>query len=391
MSATIREITVTDTLPLRRDVLYPHKDLHEVLVENDGRGLHYGVFEANRLVAVGSLFINGASAQFRKLATAPDKQGKGYGKLLLRHMARVAQAQGVTLLWCHARNTAQSFYTPLGFVQAGDYFEREHLIFCRMELPLDTPSSPFEIIPAIDLIDGKCVRLTQGDYAQQKVYNENPLEVALYFEDLGIRRLHLVDLDGAKKGQVVNWKVLETIAGKTRLVIDFGGGVKTDKDINIIFESGAAMATVGSVAVKEPALFDGWIKQYGPQKIMLGADVKGEQMAVAGWLETTEVTIFDFLTARTAAGVQQVFCTDVAKDGLLQGPSIDLYKRLLEAFPHLYFIASGGVAGMKDIYDLQQIGCNAVIVGKAIYEGRITMEELKTFVRRNETVQRIYK
>lgn len=383
MGASIREITATDTLQLRRDVLYPNKDLHEVLVENDDKGRHYGVFEGERLVAVGSLFINGNAAQFRKLATAPDKRGKGYGKMLLHHFTQVAGASGVTLLWCHARNTAQNFYTPLGFVQAGDYFEREQITYCRMEIPLNAAKQPFEIIPAIDLIDGKCVRLTQGDYAQQKVYNEHPLEVAREFEDMGIRRLHLVDLDGAKKGQVVNWKVLEAIAGKTALVIDFGGGVKTEKDLEIIFESGAAMATVGSVAVKQPSLFDGWVKQYGAEKILLGADVKGEQMAVSGWLETTDVTIFDFLKDRAAAGVQQLFCTDVAKDGLLQGPSLDLYKRILEAFPQLYFIASGGVAQLKDIYDLQEIGCSAVIVGKAIYEGRITTEELKQFIRTN--------
>ncbi|HEY0274424.1 MAG TPA: 1-(5-phosphoribosyl)-5-[(5-phosphoribosylamino)methylideneamino]imidazole-4-carboxamide isomerase [Chitinophaga sp.] len=389
MSVTIREITVTDTLQLRRDVLYPGKDLHEVRVEQDEQGLHYGVFEGDRQVAVGSLFVHGASAQFRKLATAADRQGKGYGKLLLAHLAKVAQAQGARLLWCHARHTAQSFYTPLGFVQAGDYFERDHITYCRMEMPLQAPPAPFELIPAIDLIDGKCVRLTQGDYAQQKVYNENPLKVAQQFEDLGIRRLHLVDLDGAKKGQVANWKVLETIAGKTGLVIDFGGGVKTGKDLDIIFNSGAAMATIGSVAVKDPALFDGWLQRYGPEKILLGADVKGEQLAVSGWLETTDVSIFDFLAARTTAGVQQVFCTDVAKDGLLQGPSIDLYKRILEVFPQLYFIASGGVAQLKDIDDLRQIGCSAVIVGKAIYEGRITMEELKAFVRRQETIQHI--
>lgn len=387
MSVQIRQITVTDTLQLRRDVLYPTWDLQRVIVDNDAKGLHYGVYEGEQLVGVGSLFITGTSAQFRKLAVAADKRGRGYGKMLVDHMGKVAQAQGTTMLWCHARDTAQSFYTPLGFTQAGDYFERDQIIYCKMEIPLGAPVTPFEIIPAIDLIDGKCVRLTQGDYAQQKVYNEHPLEVAREFEDLGIRRLHLVDLDGAKKGQVVNWKVLEAIAGKTRLVIDFGGGVKTNKDLDIIFESGAAMATVGSVAVKQPDLFDGWIKQYGAHQLMLGADVKGEQIAVSGWLETTDVSIFDFLKDRIAGGVQQLFCTDVAKDGLLQGPSLELYKRILEAFPQLYFIASGGVAEMKDIYDLQEIGCSAVIVGKAIYEGRITMEELKQFIRQGEKVK----
>jgi phosphoribosylformimino-5-aminoimidazole carboxamide ribotide isomerase len=233
-----------------------------------------------------------------------------------------------------------------------------------------------EIIPAIDIIDGKCVRLTQGDYAQKKIYNEHPLEVAQAFEDAGLRRLHLVDLDGAKAGKVKNWKVLETLAGKTGLVIDFGGGIKTVSDVDIVFNSGAALATIGSLAVKDGPLFVSWLEQYGAGRFLLGADVKNEKIAVGGWLETTDRWVYDFIREYMENGIRQVFCTDVSKDGLLQGPALDLYRNILDKFPDLHFIASGGVSGMSDVEELAEIGCKGVIIGKAIYEGRITLKEL---------------
>lgn len=235
-----------------------------------------------------------------------------------------------------------------------------------------------EIIPAIDIIDGKCVRLTQGDYAQKTIYNEHPLEVAKQFEDAGLKRLHLVDLDGAKAGAVKNWKVLEQIAAKTSMVIDFGGGIKKEQDLNIVFDSGAALATIGSMAVKDEAGFVQWLNQYGAEKFLLGADVKEEKIAVSGWLETTDLWIYDFIEKYLAHGVKQLFCTDVSKDGKLEGPSLELYKNILGKFPELHFIASGGVSKMDDLLQLTEIGCSGVIVGKAIYENRITMKELRT-------------
>lgn len=236
-----------------------------------------------------------------------------------------------------------------------------------------------QIIPAIDIIDGKCVRLTEGDYSQKKIYNENPLEVAKEFEAAGLMRLHLVDLDGAKAGAVKNWKVLESIAGNTSLIIDFGGGIKKEEDVKIVFNSGAAMATVGSIAVKEEEKFVSWLKQFGAENFLLGADVKDEKIAVAGWLETTDIWIYDFIEKYINHGVQQIFCTDVSKDGRLEGPSTELYKNILTKFPQLHFIASGGVSSMDDLFALQNIGCNGAIVGKAIYEGRITLDELIKF------------
>jgi len=233
-----------------------------------------------------------------------------------------------------------------------------------------------DIIPAIDIIDGKCVRLTEGDYAQKTVYNEQPLEVAKTFEDAGIQRLHLVDLDGAKAGKVMNWKVLEAIAAGTGLTIDFGGGIKSEDDLSIVFNSGAKYATIGSLAVKQPAIFEAWLRHYGKDKFLLGADVKGEKIAIGGWLETTEENIFQFIEANIQKGVQQLFCTDISKDGRLEGPSIDLYTKIIRQFPELYFIASGGVSSMEDIHALSAIGCKGVIVGKAIYEGRIKISEL---------------
>jgi phosphoribosylformimino-5-aminoimidazole carboxamide ribotide isomerase len=233
-----------------------------------------------------------------------------------------------------------------------------------------------EIIPAIDIIDGKCVRLTQGDYGQKKIYNERPLEVALAFQDAGLTRLHLVDLDGAKAGAVRNWKVLELVAGKTELVVDFGGGIKTGADVDIVFNSGAALATVGSIAVKDGPLFVSWLHEYGAERFLLGADVKKEKIAVSGWLETTDRWVYDFIREYIEKGVRQVFCTDVSKDGLLQGPALELYATIVGKFPDLHFIASGGVSGMDDVRRLEEVGCKGVIIGKAIYEGRISLNEL---------------
>jgi len=233
-----------------------------------------------------------------------------------------------------------------------------------------------EIIPAIDIIDGKCVRLSQGDYDAKKVYNEDPLEVAKMFQDAGIRRLHLVDLDGAKAKKIVNKAVLEKIASHTSLVIDFGGGVQSDEDIDIAFSSGASMVTGGSIAVRNSELFTSWLEKYGSEKIILGADCKDDKIAVSGWQESTSLDIIPFLNGYTHKGVKKVVCTDISKDGMLQGPSIDLYKRILSAFPDMYLIASGGVSCFQDILDLETAGIPAVILGKAIYENKVTLEEL---------------
>ncbi len=232
------------------------------------------------------------------------------------------------------------------------------------------------IIPAIDLIEGKCVRLTQGDYAQKKIYNEKPLEVAKQFEDAGLTRLHLVDLDGAKAKKVINWKVLESIAGKTSLHVDFGGGVQSDDDLRIAFDCGAKQVTGGSVAVKQPDLFENWLKTYGGEKIILGADAKNEKIAVSGWEEGTELWVYDFVEKYQEKGVKYIISTDVAKDGLLQGPSFDLYKNLQDKCPDLHIIASGGVSKMGDLERLAETNLYGVIVGKAIYEGRVTLAEL---------------
>jgi phosphoribosylformimino-5-aminoimidazole carboxamide ribotide isomerase len=236
-----------------------------------------------------------------------------------------------------------------------------------------------QIIPAIDIIDGKCVRLTQGDYAQKKIYNEHPLEIALQFQDAGLQRLHLVDLDGAKAGAVKNWKVLETLATKTDLIIDFGGGIKKEEDVKIVLNSGAAWATIGSLAVKDETLFVQWLLTYGAEKFLLGADVKNEKIAIGGWLETTDIWIYDFIEKYMQHGIQQLFCTDVSKDGKLEGPSVDLYKNIITQFPNLQFIASGGVSNLQDLEELALIGCSGAIVGKAIYEGRISLPELMKF------------
>jgi len=237
-----------------------------------------------------------------------------------------------------------------------------------------------EIIPAIDIIDGKCVRLSQGDYLQKTIYNENPLEVAKMFEAAGLKRLHLVDLDGAKAHHIVNQKVLESIAANTNLIIDFGGGLKTDEDLKIAFESGASMVTGGSIAVKLPEIFLRWIGKFGAEKIVLGADAKNEMIAVAGWQESTEMDIFTFIKNWHSKGIRKIISTDISRDGMLQGAATELYKKILLAVPDAYLIASGGVSSMADILELQNAGIPAVITGKAIYEGRITMEEIRKFL-----------
>ena len=237
-----------------------------------------------------------------------------------------------------------------------------------------------ELIPAIDIIDGKCVRLSQGDYNSKKVYNENPVEVAKELEAHGIRRLHVVDLDGAVSHHVVNYRTLEQIASRTSLVIDFGGGVKSDEDLVIAFESGAQMITGGSIAVKNPERFCHWLQTYGSERIILGADVKDHKIAVNGWKDESACELFPFLEDYVGKGVRKVICTDINCDGMLQGPSISLYKEMLEAHPDLYLIASGGVGSTEDIRQLEATGIPAVIFGKALYEGRITFKELEAFM-----------
>lgn len=237
-----------------------------------------------------------------------------------------------------------------------------------------------ELIPAIDIIDGKCVRLSQGDYGTKKVYNENPLEVAKEFEAHGIRRLHVVDLDGAKSKHVVNYRTLEMIASRTSLIIDFGGGIKTDEDMLIAFENGAQMVTLGSVAVKNPELFKKWLHQYGAEKIILGADAKDKRIAVSGWMEDSHQALIPFLHDYTQEGIYKVLCTDISKDGMLQGPSIALYREIMQAFPEMHLIASGGVSCLEDIIALDEAGIPAVVFGKALYEGRITMKDLIRFM-----------
>jgi phosphoribosylformimino-5-aminoimidazole carboxamide ribotide isomerase len=236
-----------------------------------------------------------------------------------------------------------------------------------------------QIIPAIDIIDGKCVRLTEGDYAQKTIYNEDPLEVAKAFEAAGIQRLHLVDLDGAKAGAVKNWKVLESIALNTKLVIDFGGGIKTNDDVALVFERGATLATIGSIAVANPTLFLSWVDVYGAERFFLGADVKDNCIAVNGWMQTSNIAIDSFISDYLAQGISNIFCTDVSKDGRLEGPSTPLYQSLIQLFPNLNLVASGGVSSLQDLETLKAIGCAGAIVGKAIYENRISLELLQQF------------
>lgn len=237
-----------------------------------------------------------------------------------------------------------------------------------------------EIIPAIDIIDGKCVRLSQGDYQSKIVYNENPLEVAKAFESYGIHRLHVVDLDGAKSKHVVNYRILEQIASHTSLMIDFGGGIKSDEDLIIAFENGAQMVTVGSVAARKPSLFLSWLERFGHEKMILGADTKNGMISINGWLEESEQELLPFLTSYIKKGVSKVLCTDISRDGMLQGPATELYQDILKSLPSTYLIASGGIKSIEDIRKLEQAGVPAVVFGKALYEGHITLKELNRFM-----------
>ena len=236
-----------------------------------------------------------------------------------------------------------------------------------------------ELIPAIDIIDGKCVRLSQGDYGRRKEYNERPLEVAKRLEGAGIRRLHVVDLDGAASSHIVNYRSLEEIASHTSLIVDFGGGLKTDDDLRIAFECGASMITGGSIAVKDPETFCRWLQTYGTERIILGADAKEKKVAVSGWKENSNLELLPFISDYVEKGISKVICTDISKDGMLQGPAVELYQEILELHPTLHLIASGGVGSSDDIRRLQDAGVPAVIFGKAMYEGHITLEELEMF------------
>ena len=237
-----------------------------------------------------------------------------------------------------------------------------------------------EIIPAIDVIDGKCVRLSQGDYDTKKIYNESPVEVAKEFEAAGIQRLHMVDLDGAKQGKIINLKTLEAVASQTTLKIDFGGGIKTTRDVESVLNAGATFFNIGSIAVKQPELVETWIQQFDADKILLGADVKDENIMIHGWQQSANINIFNYISAYINKGIKNIFCTDISKDGLLQGTSTGLYKKILEAFPQLHLIASGGVSAITDVEDLDIIGCSGVIIGKALYEGRIQLSQLKKYL-----------
>lgn len=245
------------------------------------------------------------------------------------------------------------------------------------------------IIPAIDIIDGKCVRLTKGDYNTKKIYNEDPLEVAKQFQDHGIAYVHVVDLDGAKANHIVNYRVLENIAIKTNLTIDFGGGLKSDEDLRIAFESGADQITGGSIAVKNPNVFENWIRKYGSDKIILGADCRNEKIAIQGWQEESEQEVIPFIKEYQSKGITYVICTDISKDGMLEGPSFDLYRRILnedqtsnqiEKSRPINLIASGGISAFREIPALASLGCEGVIIGKAIYENRIELKELENFI-----------
>lgn len=236
------------------------------------------------------------------------------------------------------------------------------------------------IIPAIDIIEGKCVRLSKGDYDTKIIYNENPLEVAKSFEAHGIEYLHLVDLDGAKSSKIVNYKILEQIATQTNLKIDFGGGLKSDDDLRIAFESGANQITGGSIAVKNRTIFEKWISEYGSEKIILGADAKDEKIAVSGWLEESNEDLVPFIQDYQSKGIQYVICTDIAKDGMLQGPSFDLYSKILAEAKGIKLIASGGISTFDELPKLAELGCEGTIIGKAIYEGRITLKQLEDFI-----------
>jgi len=237
-----------------------------------------------------------------------------------------------------------------------------------------------KIIPAIDIINGKCVRLTKGDYNTKKIYNENPLEVAKSFEGAGIKYLHLVDLDGAKSKSIQNGKVLEELASNTNLIIDFGGGIKTEASVKEAFELGASQITVGSIAAKNPDLVYAWMALFGADKLILGADVNNQKIAINGWQESTQIDLFTYLKDYLAKGIQSVICTDISKDGMLMGSSIELYKQLLIKFPSLKLIASGGVTSLQELDTLKAIGLEGAIIGKAIYENKITLKQLEAYV-----------
>ncbi|WP_185851743.1 1-(5-phosphoribosyl)-5-[(5-phosphoribosylamino)methylideneamino]imidazole-4-carboxamide isomerase [Blattabacterium cuenoti] len=240
------------------------------------------------------------------------------------------------------------------------------------------------IIAAIDIIDGKCVRLIQGDFHQKKIYNNDPLDVAFLLEDHGISRLHLVDLDGARKGKVVHWKILEKIAMYTHLIIDFGGGIHTDEDVRLVFENGGYMATIGSIAVRNPLLLKKWVHIYGKNKILLGVDIKDNRIAINGWTKFSNISFWDFLKEKETHGVKKIFCTDISKDGVLSGPSFSLYKKIRKKFPNLELIASGGIRNIEDINQLYDLGCYGAIIGKAIYEKKIFLSELMNWKKNNQ-------
>lgn len=237
-----------------------------------------------------------------------------------------------------------------------------------------------EIIPAIDIIDNKCVRLSKGDYSTQKTYHSDPVAQAQQFEAHGIKRLHLVDLEGAKMKHIVNYKTLERIATKTNLIIDFGGGIKSEEDVHIAFESGAEMITGGSIAVQDPTLFTSWIEKYGAERMILGADARDRKISTMGWKESSELEIIDFIQSWTDKGITKVISTDIDKDGMLDGPSFDLYKEIKAHQPDLFLVASGGISNMNDILQLDQDGIDATIVGKAIYEGKISLKTLENYI-----------
>lgn len=236
------------------------------------------------------------------------------------------------------------------------------------------------IIPAIDIINGECVRLSKGDYNKKTIYSKNVLDVAKNFEDNGIQFLHLVDLDGAKQNQIINQKILEEISIKTNLILDFGGGLKSEEDIKIAFESGAKQVTLGSVAVKKPELFLDSLEKYGSEKIILGADAKNEKIAVSGWIEESEINICDFIKEKIKSGIRYVISTDINKDGMLEGPSFGLYEKIIVENPDIKLIASGGITSTNDLVQLKSLGCKGAIIGKALYENRITLSDLKPFL-----------
>jgi phosphoribosylformimino-5-aminoimidazole carboxamide ribotide isomerase len=237
-----------------------------------------------------------------------------------------------------------------------------------------------EIIPAIDIIDGKCVRLSQGNYQTKKVYSESPFDAAKRFEDAGIKRLHMVDLDGAKQGKIINLKTLEAVASSTKLKIDFGGGIKTTEDVESVLNAGATFFNIGSIAVKQPDLVEIWIQEFGGSAILLGADIKDENIMIHGWQQSANLNIINYISTYINKGIDQIFCTDISKDGLLQGTSIKLYKKILASFPELNLIASGGVSDISDIEESDEIGCSGVIIGKALYEGKIQLKQLKKYL-----------